>query len=84
MKYWLFIYTVVHGERSVILKRAVAIAEGSDIKNHAQVWLRDYFGERTEIDEDGLFWSPDRETCVKYEGAREISKEEFEVLAKYL
>lgn len=74
----------MHGERSCILKKAVAIDDGGDIGAYARNWLKDYFGEDTTMDEEGLFWSPDEEVCVKYEGARTITAEEFEVLNKYL
>lgn len=35
-------------------------------------------------DDEGTFWSPDREVCIYFNGAREITKKQFDVLKDFL
>jgi len=46
-------------------------------------FIFDYFGLATTV-EDSIFYSPDGDAAVKFSSAQEITKEEFEVLKRFL
>jgi hypothetical protein len=48
-------------------------------------WLSNYFGkEFTRSHGDGAFYNYEESCLVRFSGAREITKEEYDVLKKYL
>lgn len=46
--------------------------------------VRDQFGEDSEVDEDKVVWEQMDTRCVKLETSALISKQDYDVLAKYL
>lgn len=83
-KYWIFTYKVTVGERSFMCKRVVELRPTVDIKDYVdREFLAGYFGLVTMV-EDNVFWSQDGGAAVMFSSAQEITKEEFDVLKRFL
>ena len=84
LKYWLVTIEKTIGEFTCTLKKAFAAADDEDIEKYAIKWLSDYFGDVTHSYDSHIFYNIDDSCAVKFSGAKEITKAEFDVLNKYL
>lgn len=86
MKYWIVTYDFNDGEHEYSKKGIIETEDGEDeestMKKFEKVHLADMWGDATTYYDDA-YWSPSQDVCVHVRSCREISKRDFNVLAKY-
>ena len=86
MKYFFVNLELTDGEHSYTVHKVFAVPAEEDL-NHAIVgYLLDYFGGDTKQDRSNrlLFWDRGDVRCIKVSSTKEIPKEDYDVLTRYL